>query len=486
MKLLKSFLLFVLFSISITGCGQKQAEPGTDTHNRIKEMRLVKKPNKAKYLITNGVEITHQQQSMNIENHRLSVTLPQISGLVDKELEKRINKAIVEDTSIELKKVIKDIDKAKQPEYVYCEVQFNSNNLLAISISTQGPTLSGGLLYRLTDGKRLYLKDMFTEGTDYLSFMNQRVIEGILRGSEEEEDILKEPFSSIKPDQPFAIIRSSLYLIFYKGDGGFSKQSSVEIPLSAIDDYMDVMDRYSGEASKNYLNNNIMTKSNNIFSRFRSDLVKRKNGDILVTYAEITGLRDAKFEKTINSTIRKAVDEVLQHKLIREISTARGMENHPAASMAVHVSFNHYGILSLTRYVSIYDEGKQSEDFQAVYAFDLSKKREVNLKKVLESQLSKDKTAQQVFVDHVRNNIIGTYSNNNSDLQNSIKSTVDYRFIMDKGIFNFRQGSFKDDIAVAVMIKGDSIKGIPHMVYFEVPLGSITKADPEEFFAVLD
>ena len=102
-------------------------------------------------------------------------------------------------------------------------IALSANNLLSVSTTYFDSNPIHGLLFRLSDGKKLGLKDIFTKGTDYVSLLNKQVELAILEGEIDEGEILYKPFSGIKPDQEFLLNYSDLYIISEREKEGLSR-----------------------------------------------------------------------------------------------------------------------------------------------------------------------------------------------------------------------------------------------------------------------
>jgi Protein of unknown function (DUF3298). len=183
---------------------------------------------------------------------------------VDKNVQSKINKSLTQELEKAIKAYSKGITDNEIQTCFVCQVELNANNLLSISLYDTYTPLEG-YLYRLTDGKRLYLKDIFTSGTDYAALVNRKIRE-ILAGESYEEYLLTEPFSSIKENQSFILSEESLTMLFTEGESGFRERKSIDVPLSQIDDYVDAADRYSGTERKKHERTDLIVRKNNIFA----------------------------------------------------------------------------------------------------------------------------------------------------------------------------------------------------------------------------
>ena len=442
-----------------------------------KEVKLVEKTNKAQYLLTNGIEIKQQSKSVETSQGTIEIGLPQISGLVNKQLEARLNRDIITDIEKEWKSYIDET--GRQPNGSYCQVQLNASNLLSIAINDFYSTI-GGFLYSLEDGKRLSLKDIFTKGTDYIGLMNRQIIEGIAGGlTAEEEYILKAPFSSIKPHQDFAFSPSALRVIFRKGESGFAQRYAVELPLKDIDNYIDIIEVHSKAEGGIYEKTDLVARVNNIFLTQKGEIIKKQNGNVGIFSLDISGLVDKDFEKTINNTLARAANEVLENKALDNLRKMSGGQEDYIAFLYMHTRFNHNGLLTITRSVQANNNSSDTNKLFQVYTFDLVRKKIIDPKAFLEEYLKNNKELQQVFTNLVKDTMKQQLGRTYPHLLEEFNNSIDYKFIISNSHIYFQKHQ-ESDLSVAVNFKENSIKGIDERLEFSIPAMDFIKVSLEE------
>jgi hypothetical protein len=495
-------LIAILFSFSLIGCNKEQisdtaknnlppkTEPSKDVikpssaeGERItvpKEIKLVKKPNKTKYLLSNGIEIQRNEKTITTKKGNLPILIPKIYGLKDKAIEENLNKSIEKDIEKEVNNLADE--RAEIPMALFPNIELNANNLLSISLRDLYSAPLYGFLYRLTDGKRLYVKDIFTEGTDYISFINQKVVEGILMKEGEEEDNLSKPFSTINQDQNFVLSEDALYIVFHAGEEGFLRRDSVRIPLSKIDDYIDVLDRYSGTERKTQEKQDLIIRKNNIFFTNKSEITKKANGNVWIYYPEILGLRDQAFEELINKNIKNLAFQTANNKFMDGLVKVNDQRCDYVALIQMQVCFNYYGVLCIRRDVSGFDMSKDFQQFNTVYSYDLIKKKAINPKDMIKNYLAKNKAMEDIFIKDIKNEVSYRYNNITKESKDFIDSSVDYSFIMDKAQIYFCKYYNDDEMRILVHFNENTLKGISSAVDLELPFKDIIKGAPEDFF----
>lgn len=491
-------LIAVLFSFSLIGCNKEQkgdtgkdnitsnTEPSKDvikpssTNTVPQEIKLIKKPNKTKYLLSNGIEIQRNQKTITTKKGNLQVLLPKIYGLKNKAIEENINKSIEKDIESEVKNLADE--SAEITMELYPSVELNANNLVSISLRNLYSAPLYGFLYRLTDGKRLYLKDIFTAGTNYIPLINQKIVEGILMKEGEEEDNLSRPFSTIKQDQNFVLSEDALYIVFHAGEEGFIRRDSVSIPLSKIDDYIDVLDRYSGTERKTQERQDLIIRKNNIFLTNKSEVIKKAKGNVWIYYPEISGLRDPAFEELINKNIKNLAFETANNKFMDGLVKVKDQRCDYVALIQMQVCFNFYGVICIRRIVSGFDMLKNFEQFNTVFNYDLIKKKAISPKEMIKNYFAKNKGMEDIFIKDIKSEVRYRYNNITNESKDFIDSSVDYSFVMDKSQIYFCKYYNDDEMRIIVHFNENTIKGISSALDVELPFKDIIKGAPEDFF----
>lgn len=502
MKRIMVILIAIFFSFSLIGCNKEQisdstknnsspkTEPSKDvikpsSHEEEgiavpKETKLVKKPNKTKYLLLNGIEIKREEKTITTKKGDLQISFPTISGLKDKAIEENLNKSIEKDIQNEVKNLADERDEMSFA--LYPNIELNANNLLSISLRDLYSAPLYGFLYRLTDGKRLYLKDIFTVGTNYIPLINQKVVEGILMKEGEEENYLSKPFSTINQDQNFVLSEDALYIVFHAREEGFLRRDSVSIPLSKIDDYIDVLDRYSSTERKTQEKQDLIIRKNNIFFTNKSEITKKTNGNVWTYYPEISGLRDPAFEELINKNIKNLAFETANNKFMDGLVKINDQRCDYIALIQMQVCFNYYGVLCIRRDASGFDVSKDFQQFNNIYSFDLIKKKAINPKEMIKNYLVKNKDMEDIFIKDIKNQMRDRYNNIIKESKEFIDSTVDYSFIMGKAQIYFCKYYNDDEMRIMVHFNENTLKGISSTVDLELPFKDIIKGAPEDFF----
>lgn len=451
-KYLKTIAILLLL-VNCAGCNVKhevvtkaiEKIPGSTTMHQVK---LNPKTERAEYLQMNALQISSNDETITNSNITSTCSISQINGLKSKDIQNKINDAIKRDVKDVIKSYSEKSDETIQFYGSFSE--FNYNNLISISINSYDFNLIGGLVYNIADGNRIYLKDLFTEGTDYVSLLNRKIIEKILSGSEEESELLREPFSSISPDQNFALSFSNLKIIFHRGEAGFVRDYYIDIPIWEIDDYMDILDRQIPDVSQFEKPYNAIRK-NNIYANNISDVVNTSRGSLVINYIEIRGMKDKVIEDSINSLIKGKVDEALNYVKLQEEKSQDPLEMY--RSIEINVTLNCYDYLSLTMYsnlgepVNFFNRDSEYPDMPAIYTFDLKSGKQVDFMDMLNDYSSKNPDFKLGFTEVVKNELRVQFSTEGlnpdslSEIYDRLDNTIDYSFIINNSMI-YIQGPF--------------------------------------------
>lgn len=441
-------------------------------------IKLVKKTQKLPYLLTNGVNENHIETKVATDIGIFSLHLPQIYGLKDKNLENKINETIKEDVNKEIMKYVPE--DSSIPVTLHCTSRLSSNNLYSICLYDNYTPITG-FLYRLTDGKRLNLKDIFTEGTDYISLLNQTIIERIISSGLNEEEHLDRPFSTIKENQNFSMSGSTLYIIFNKGEGGFIRRTSMEIPLYLIDDYVQVLDMYSGSEKETQELSNQMVRANNIFFISKGEVIKNASGSVWAYYPQLIGYKDLDFQNKVNDIIIKAVKEAANSKEVENLPKSENKASDQSAAVQLWLTFNQYGIITIVRNVYTADLSKSIDSLHSIYSFNLKSKEVLDCKTLITHYLKDHKEGIDIVVDRTVSQLRIPSSSLQANNDGIDVSKVDYDFILKEGKLLFRDG-YGSRPNLIISFGENKIKGINFRIEVTIPFDDIIKESPEEFF----
>ena len=274
-------LTIAVIAMIITSCSnppvqdttEALTEPATSVQKQYSTSGVpVMKPHKIKWLVRNNLLV----EELREDNAKHTVNYVKISGLKDKNVEAKINEKIV--------KAVTELEKLLQPETiapfrgvrmkiykdskllnssVFGYTAFNYNHILSIQIFGSGNYGADGSMYGgenalylnirdslnidLNTGDEVALKDLFVDGYDYISAINDYVLSEIgnqnaMEEFNSEDDYmffynpyqLVAPFDGICENQPFMLDRFMLMVMFSPDDPRFltsNNSVSFAIPL---------------------------------------------------------------------------------------------------------------------------------------------------------------------------------------------------------------------------------------------------------------
>lgn len=187
------------------------------------------------------------------------VTTPQLSGLSDKELEKKLNREFKENAKKIISRYKQDVEEIKKQfgdeeihmgitsDYI---IKTDNNDILAIDVyilSTAGSSSTVHSFYTVDkkSGELLTLKGLFKNGSDYVSVLSNCIKNEMKRENEENggyyELTGEFAFKKIKEDQNFYIDSDGqLVICFDKYEVAAGAQGSPEfiIPKNVIKDIL--------------------------------------------------------------------------------------------------------------------------------------------------------------------------------------------------------------------------------------------------------
>lgn len=481
MKRSIGIITILLFSILLSSCSTKNEtitrEMDTFKPSPKQEIKLVPKSNKIKYLQSNGIAINSIEKFIDTPKGEAKITLTQIDGLKNKDIENKINKDIEENM---ISCVKNPIETSTEKPFASSYVELNANNLISITIHTYFSGFREGLLYRLSDGKRLYLKDIFTEGTDYVSLLNRIIIEKILGGYDEESDILRVPFSTIAPNQAFTINETSIGILFREGEAGFALDYEIRILLSEIDDYVDLIDKQKDLDKSIYEKPYNTLKYNNIFFNESNERIQTKDGNVSLTYPIISGMENPDIENNINKTIGAKADEILDSYYLKDLKTL-SMYVEGDVTLNMHVSFNYYDYLCITwsRYLYPSESGLPDISLEA-YTFDLKTGKLVDEKKLFNSYANNNEAFKAAFTEKILEDF--KYFTGDKNIARKMIHGTDtaYDYLLKNSKIYFICYSLSDEPRIRVYLEENLIS--PNAFEAEAGLNTVLHTAPNLFF----
>jgi len=186
------------------------------------------------------VELTTQKQNTitirNVKDNAKSdqltfdIQYPQIAGLADAKVQEQINKTFEQYATAIKDQALKDqkdhaateADDAYKTEVaINYDIKYNQDNVLSVVFDhyyytggAHGNTVQSSYNFDLQTGKDLKLKDLYSEGKDFTSLINQAIKKQM--DVQKQTESLLTPFESIAADQPFYIADNNQLVIYFQ------------------------------------------------------------------------------------------------------------------------------------------------------------------------------------------------------------------------------------------------------------------------------
>ncbi len=212
------------------------------------------------YLVVNPLEEVVLEESSSDTDSRRRLA---IDGLRDPEVEGSINQR--------LEMLYEELRNGSLPPYrgirraipvgaeetytgVWLHLSFNHNNVLSVlarddrrfAVGEEYTTHTGRiepLTFDLNTGRELQLRDLFAEGTDYLTLLSDSLYKQLSGSEDEWTDRLVAPFTGIKEDQKFYLGPQGITLVMdYDTPEFAAEQMAIEfhIPFSDVASILDI------------------------------------------------------------------------------------------------------------------------------------------------------------------------------------------------------------------------------------------------------
>ncbi|MGC5325981.1 DUF3298 domain-containing protein [Brevibacillus sp. SYSU BS000544] len=153
-----------------------------------------------------------------ISSKKTTIYVPQVSGLANRQVQNRINTAIIN----EINSMIREQGKyqtSTNPEMTgHYEIKTNERGILSLTLSNyaisehmaHGFTILRSLTFNVNTGKQYQLSELFKPGSDYIA-----VISAIIAAQIKARNLpLLNGFTTIRPNQPYYLADKALVIYF--------------------------------------------------------------------------------------------------------------------------------------------------------------------------------------------------------------------------------------------------------------------------------
>lgn len=341
-RLLVWLLLMVVF---LAACGNRTdplAEPADRAYT----------PWDKHYLLMNNIEFSYDATG---QNERLSY--PQITGLLDKAVEQKINEILQEQTE----------RFGKDSSYWNEFASYNNVFYIRIIGYNENHPETVDFLFDLNTGNRLGLQDIFRDSENYIETISTAIKEEIIRLNLDGE-ILYRPFDRIAEDQPFMITDNALIIDFpernpyFTGNLPFFEFTlhpvSFTIPFSRFNDEVVIYSKFltdqpiyeSTEIKKHLLPGPVTVKHKWIQNY-------GQGYEIVGSYPELQGMPHTELQERLNQQFSDQAAAVLNDTEFIRVAEQKNTENsdwYGFRVMNISVTANFASLISISEYTHVY------------------------------------------------------------------------------------------------------------------------------------
>ena len=175
----------------------------------------------------NSFAISIKKENSETQTLKLTLQYPELKGLDNDDVQNKLNSlfaSLAEEAKARGKEIEKYIGQDEITRHIKAEVYFdyqvkyNQSGLLSIvfmdylySGGAHGGTVQSSYTFDLKTGREYEIKDLFKDGSDYISVINSEVKKQM---QERDMTVLLAPFDSIKADQYYYLSNNAVVVYF--------------------------------------------------------------------------------------------------------------------------------------------------------------------------------------------------------------------------------------------------------------------------------
>ena len=178
-------------------------------------------------VIENPIVISNKKEISETDTLKLTIQYPELDGLDNAVVQEKLNSlfgSLAKDAKARGQEIEKYIGQdeitrhIKAEAYFNYQVKYNQKDMLSVVFSdyqysggAHGITVQSSYIFDLKTGKEYEIKDLFIDGSDYISMISSEVKKQM---EERAMTALLAPFNSIKADQDFYLSNNALVVYF--------------------------------------------------------------------------------------------------------------------------------------------------------------------------------------------------------------------------------------------------------------------------------
>lgn len=288
--------------------------------------------NERRFIYRNNLEVEYKQETLNEDNKNIEKYYPKISGLINKEVEKKINEDI-ENLANTCLDEIENTFKNKYADTSKIEsmsssayINYSCNNVMFVEYSSYISYNTGAFLdgyhftksegYDLNTGNHITLKDLFKQDVDYNKILNDYIYMEIIKLNYDDPDSLfmNKPFQGIHENQSFSFNENHILLVMDENNEEFNITGYpiyIFISLQEIGHHLAIFDRYFN------IENNIFENSRKIKNLMPNHAYYHINNgiteyeeyyNIQIATGEFIGIEDDSTKNMLDSLVEYRLD----------------------------------------------------------------------------------------------------------------------------------------------------------------------------------
>lgn len=400
-------ILILLFSF--TSCKAQNQEINNETNNKtdaeieqevIQEALNIIPFKERKFIYQNGLNFEYTQETLSESNKNIDKYYHQINGLINKEIETKINEHIenlINMEIIEVEKFINSLENNPNIDYIStnAHVNYSCNNVMFLDYSSSITYTTGALLenfhftksqgFDLNTGNTLNLKDLFKQDVDYNKILNDLIYMELINSNYDDPDSLfmKGPFQGIRENQSFSFNEDRLLIIMDEKNEEFNTSGypvTISIPLKAIGNELAIFDRYFDEEINIFENKRIKKLMPNFAYYHIENAIQEYEEyyNICIELGKFVGIEDMETKKLLDKAVSNNLDIESFKERAKEYKSSHSIRHYGSLYHQVDVMMSNGGYISLLAN-SNKNELNMPEVYQKYINFDLNNNKIMTL-----------------------------------------------------------------------------------------------------------
>lgn len=405
--LLISIILIILFAAS--SCNDLDKIANSSTEENIKDNNKNELENlgiipfeERRFIYSNGLSIEYSQESKKDNDTTIEKNYPQISGLINKETENKVNDSIKNNMELyakELENYIKSNSNAEQITFEFissnASINYSCNNVVFIeyynyiyyntgsdkksieSIKSDG--------FDLNTGNKISLKDLFKNDSEYEEIINDKIYMEIIKNNYDDPDsaYMNKSFQGIRENQSFNFGTNNLKIILDEKNDEFNSlgyPNTIMISLKEIGDELIIFDKYFDKNINIFEKDRLLKLMPNQIEYKIMDAVNKYEDYYMVEISRGEFINtDPDIKTKLESLIPKDCDVDGFIKRAAEFNKSNPNKYYGSMFHNINLMMNSGGYMCMAIYTHVEENGLIKSE-QKYINYDLNKNKIIELK----------------------------------------------------------------------------------------------------------